>query len=46
MPVRVRRTDADCAAPVTARRLTAMLAHNERRYDREDLVGALLRSAA
>jgi methylaspartate mutase epsilon subunit len=46
MPVRVRETDAVCTSPLTADRLTTMLAHNERRYDREDLVGSLLRSAA
>jgi methylaspartate mutase epsilon subunit len=46
MPVRVPRTDAMAAAPLTAARLTRMLSHNERRYDREDIAGALLRSAA
>ncbi|MER6349250.1 methylaspartate mutase [Streptomyces sp. NPDC001595] len=46
MPVTVRAADRRCAAPLTARRLTTMLAHNERRYDREHTVGALLRSPA
>jgi methylaspartate mutase epsilon subunit len=46
MPVRVPRADAMAAAPLTAARLTRMLSHNERRYDREDIAGSLLRSAA
>ncbi|MFD9004719.1 methylaspartate mutase [Streptomyces sp. NPDC059582] len=44
MPVRVPATDR--TPPLTARRLTTMLAFNERRYDREHLAGSLLRSAA
>ncbi|GAA3779410.1 methylaspartate mutase [Streptomyces coacervatus] len=46
MPVTVRDSDAVCTSPLTADRLTTMLAYNERRYDREDLVGSLLRSSA
>ncbi|MGW1212273.1 methylaspartate mutase [Streptomyces sp. NPDC002499] len=46
MPVRVPRTDSLAAAPLTAARLTRMLSHNERRYDREDFAGSLLRSVA
>ncbi|MER6418987.1 methylaspartate mutase [Streptomyces sp. NPDC001137] len=46
MPVTIRDTDTACTSPLTADRLTTMLAYNERRYDREDLVGSLLRSAA
>ncbi|MGI5453387.1 methylaspartate mutase [Streptomyces sp. CA-249302] len=46
MPVKVRERDTECTSGLTADRLTAMLAYNERRYDREDLVGSLLRGAA
>ncbi|MEV5727733.1 MULTISPECIES: methylaspartate mutase [Streptomyces] len=46
MPVTVRGTGLGSPGPLTARRLTTMLAHNERRYDREHTVGALLRSPA
>ncbi|MEU3252043.1 methylaspartate mutase [Streptomyces sp. NPDC006997] len=44
MPVTVRRADLLRTAPVTAARLTGMLAFNERRYDREQTVGTLPRS--